>query len=210
MNRNLLLIVLTVFLSCGNQEEEVLSYVDPMIGTDGTGHTFPGATTPFGMVQLSPSDDIRDLDFGSGYHYTKAQNQIKGFAHNQPWKTQEIVRRIATELYDDTPNGLVNNEDCGQMSSWYIFSALGFYPVTLIDQRYDLGSPLFDKATLNLENGKTFTVLAKYNSEKKYVQSIMLNGEPYDKLYIKHEDIMKGGELVFVMGDKPSGNFNNQ
>ncbi len=123
---------------------------------------------------------------------------------DQPWKTQKYVREIMSTMYSDQPNGYINNEDCGQMSSWYIFSALGFYPVCPGDLKYYIGSPLYPKAQLNLENGKTFKVSAINNSTKnKYVQSMTLNGKPYKNLYINHNDIMQGGELVFKMGSKP-------
>jgi len=124
---------------------------------------------------------------------------------DQPWKTQEIVRNLLTNMYNDTPNGFVNNEDCGQMSSWYIFSALGFYPVCPGDLKYYIGAPLYPKAQLQLENGKHFTVISHNNSDKNlYVQSVTLNGKPYGLPYIQHDDIMKGGELVFEMSSKPN------
>lgn len=124
---------------------------------------------------------------------------------DQPWKTQKIIREIMTTMYSDKPNGFINNEDCGQMSSWYIFSALGFYPVCPGDLKYYIGTPLYPKAQIHLENGNNFTVLSINNSIKnKYIQSITLNGKPYSKLYITHDDIMQGGELVFKMGANPN------
>lgn len=123
----------------------------------------------------------------------------------KPWKTQELVRRVMTEMHSHNPDGLVNNEDCGQMSSWYIFSALGFYPVAPSDLNYYFGSPLFPKSTINLENGKTFTVITNNNSSKnKYIRSVSLNGKDIDRIYIKHKEIMDGGELIFEMGPKPN------
>ncbi len=119
----------------------------------------------------------------------------------QPWKTAEKVREVLTTLYHDRPDGLSGNEDVGQMSSWYILSALGFYEVEPGTGRYWFGSPLFDKASIDVAGG-TFTVKALSNSRShKYIKSIKLNGEPYDKLWISHKDIAAGGELVFEMTD---------
>jgi predicted alpha-1,2-mannosidase len=119
-----------------------------------------------------------------------------------PSKTQEKVREIMSTQYNATPTGLCGNEDCGQMSAWYVFSAMGFYPVNPASGVYDFGSPLFEEVKLNLGNGKTFTVRANNVSEEnKYIQSVKLNGEPYDKLFITHEDLMQGGILEFEMSE---------
>ncbi len=123
----------------------------------------------------------------------------------EAWKTQQIVRRILTEMYLNKPEGLSGNEDCGQMSGWYILSAMGFYSVAPGQEIYVIGSPLFEKATINLENGKKFIIHAKNNSDKNiYIQSATLNGKPYSKSYIRHNDIVNGGELVFEMGSSPN------
>lgn len=123
-----------------------------------------------------------------------------------PYKTAEKINQITSELYTDKPDGLCGNEDCGQMSAWYVLSALGFYPVNAADGRYVFGRPLFDKATLSLAEGKKFSVRTINNSAKNmYIQSMRLNGKPYTKSYITHQDIIKGGELAITMGDKPSG-----
>jgi predicted alpha-1,2-mannosidase len=124
---------------------------------------------------------------------------------NKPHKTQEKVRQILTELYTNTPDGISGNEDCGQMSAWYILSSLGFYSVTPGSNEYIIGAPLFDKATINLENGKTFTIQSNNNSaENKYIKSAFLNGDNYEYSYINHKDIMNGGSLVFEMTNIPS------
>lgn len=121
-----------------------------------------------------------------------------------PWKTQQRVRQIMDNLYDTSPGGLPGNDDCGQMSAWYIFSALGFYPVCPGSNEYILGSPSVEKAILNLENGKTFTINAPNVSAKNiFVKSITLKGKPYHELYIRHEYIMAGGEMVFEMSARP-------
>ena len=124
---------------------------------------------------------------------------------NKPYKTQEKTRQILTELYTNSPDGISGNEDCGQMSAWYIFSSLGFYPVTPGSNQYIIGSPLFDKATIHLEDGKSFTVKAKNNSLKnKYIKNVRLNNKAYPYSYIKHTDIVHGGDLVFEMTDRPT------
>ncbi len=123
----------------------------------------------------------------------------------QPWKTAEKVRQVLYELYHDQPAGLSGNEDVGQMSAWYILSALGFYQVEPAGGKYVLGSPIVDKAVIAVKDGKTFTVTAKNNSkENKYIQAVTLNGKPYDKSYIDFQDIIRGGELQLEMGSTPS------
>ena len=124
---------------------------------------------------------------------------------NKPYKTQEKTRQILTELYTNSPDGISGNEDCGQMSAWYIFSSLGFYPVTPGSNQYIIGSPLFDKATIHLEDGNSFTVEAKNNSlENKYIKNVQLNNKAYPYSYLKHSDIVNGGNLVFEMTDSPT------
>jgi predicted alpha-1,2-mannosidase len=120
-----------------------------------------------------------------------------------PWKTQERVHQIMTTLYSDKPDGLCGNEDMGQMSAWYVFSALGFYPVNPVDGRYIFGTPLFHEVTINLPNKKTFTVKAHNLSDKNiYIEKVLLNGKEYDKGFISHQEILDGGTLEFQMGDK--------
>ena len=122
----------------------------------------------------------------------------------QPWKTADLVRKVCDEMYFAAPDGLSGNEDAGQMSAWYILSAMGFYQVEPAGGRYYFGSPLFDKVTVSLPEGKEFKVLAKNNSsDNKYIQSITLDGRPYTKPYIAYEDIMRGCELVLNMGAEP-------
>lgn len=117
-----------------------------------------------------------------------------------PERTQELIRQIFDTQYLPKPNGLCGNDDCGQMSAWYMFSAMGFYPVNPVSGEYVFGAPQFPKFTLHLADGKTFTILAEGLSEEhKYIDSITLNGKPYTKNYITHEDILKGGTLVYKM-----------
>jgi predicted alpha-1,2-mannosidase len=123
----------------------------------------------------------------------------------QPWKTAEKVRYILDSLYTDKPDGICGNEDVGQMSSWYVFSTLGFYPVNPANGAYVIGSPAVDKAVLHLPHNKTFTITAKNNSSTNiYIQNVMFNGKPYTKTFITYQDIMSGGELSIEMGSKPS------
>lgn len=123
----------------------------------------------------------------------------------KPWKTQEKVYQILTEFYKNTPEGLIGNEDCGQMSAWYVMSAMGFYQVTPGTDEYIIGTPLFKKVTINLENGKKFVIEAnRSKSSDFYIQSVKLNNQDYKKSFLKHEDIMNGGVLSFNLSDKPS------
>jgi len=122
----------------------------------------------------------------------------------KPWKTQQIVHKILSEMYRDEPDGLSGNEDCGQMSAWYVLSALGFYPVTPGSTVYAIGTPVFKKAVIHLENGKIFTVEAENLPGKNfYITSAVLNGKEYSKSFISHNDIMNGGVLSFTMSGKP-------
>jgi len=124
-----------------------------------------------------------------------------------PWKTQKMVRQILSTLYKNTPDGIDGNEDCGQMSAWYVLSAMGIYAVTPGMDYYVIGSPVFNEVTLNLENGNSFNIIANNNgAENVYIQSAKLNGEQYSKTYLKHEDIMNGGKIVFEMGNEPNKN----
>jgi len=120
------------------------------------------------------------------------------------WKTQERVRMIMKKMYRPVPDGLGGNDDCGQMSAWYIFSAMGFYPVAPGSDRYDIGSPAVSKAVLRLENGKTLTInTVKQSDRNVYVKSVRLNGTVLHRNYITHAELMHGGELVFEMSGKP-------
>jgi len=124
------------------------------------------------------------------------------------WKTAGKVRYILKKMYQAAPDGISGNEDCGQMSAWYVFSAMGFYPVFPASGAYVLGSPLMDKATISLPEGKSFVVEAVNNSpENIYIQSVEMNGRPYTKSYILHQDILKGGSLRITMGSKPNYQF---
>ena len=124
---------------------------------------------------------------------------------DEPWKTQKLIHQIDKEFYKAAPDGYIGNEDGGQMSAWYVFSAMGFYPVNPAGGIYIFGSPLLEEVEMNLENGNKFKITAHNLSEENiYIQSVKLNGKAYKNVWIKHEDIVKGGALEYVMGSKPS------
>lgn len=202
--------------------------------TEGTGwqYTFFVPQHPEGLIALMGGDAnfvskldslfIVEGDMGEG-----ASSDISGligqYAHgNEPshhvaylypyageqWKTAEKVRFIQDEFYTDKPEGVIGNEDCGQMSAWHIMSALGFYQVNPSNGVLVFGSPLFDKASVRLPDGKVFDIVAQNNSKENiYIQSVLLNGKPYNNSYILYDDVMKGGNLTFVMGNTPNKEF---
>jgi predicted alpha-1,2-mannosidase len=154
------------------------------------------------------TEDITREGIIGGYVHGNEPSHHVAYLYNytdQPWKTQERIRMILKKQYGATPDGLGGNDDCGQMSAWYIFSSIGFYPVTPGSGEYQLGSPAVDKAVIQLENGKSFTIDAKNQSDKNvYVQKVVLNGVELNRLYITQQDILKGGTLQFFMGSKPN------
>jgi predicted alpha-1,2-mannosidase len=155
---------------------------------------------------FAKTEDItRDGIIGNYVHGNEPSHHI-AYLYNwtdAPWKTQERVRMILKKMYKPTPDGLSGNDDCGQMSAWYIFSALGFYPVCPGSIEYQLGSPAVNNAVLHLENGKTFSIKVLNQSEKNvYVEKVTLNGKLIDRSYIHHAEITDGGELVFYMSGK--------
>ena len=121
----------------------------------------------------------------------------------QPWKAQALVDSVLHSQYFNDPDGISGNEDCGQMSAWYILNSMGFYQVCPGKPVYSIGRPLFDAVTINLPQGKKFTITAKNNSAKnKYIQSAVLNGKPLTTPFFTHKDLTAGGTLEFVMTDK--------
>lgn len=121
------------------------------------------------------------------------------------WKIADAVHRVVDEAYNDTRNSMANNDDCGQMSCWQVFTSLGFYPVCPGDSKYIIGAPMLPKATIKTAEGTTFTMIAhNYNNENRYVQSATLNGEPLTRGFITYKEIMNGSTLVFEMGDTPN------
>ncbi len=164
------------------------------------------------MFSLRPLATDKLPIFSTGmigqYAHGNEPSHHVGYLYNyigKPWKTQKIIREILETQYKNTPDGHCGNEDCGQMSSWYIFSSLGFYPVNPAQGVYSFGAPLFDKAVLNLENGKQFVVETLHNNDQNYyIQSVVLNGKTIHRSYITHKEITQGGTLVFTMGNTPN------
>jgi predicted alpha-1,2-mannosidase len=129
---------------------------------------------------------------------------LYGYA-GAPWKTQYWVRETMNRLYKPTPDGYCGDEDNGQTSAWYVFSALGFYPVTPAVPQYVLGAPLFRKATLTLENGRQIVINAPANSDsKRYVGALKVNGKPYSHNWLDHQALMQGAVLDFDMRTQPN------
>jgi len=156
---------------------------------------------------FAETEDItRDGIIGTYVHGNEPAHHVV-YLYNfagQPWKTQERVRMILKNQYKPSPDGLGGNDDCGQMSAWYLFSTLGFYPVAPGNNQYQIGSPAINKAVIQLENGKTFSIEAiNQNDKNVYVQKVVLNGRQLDKPVLNYEDVMNGGTLVFYMTDKP-------
>ncbi len=152
----------------------------------------------------SPEDKLPVFSTGMIGQYAHGNEPSHHVAYlynylNQPSKAQKLVREILENQYKNEPNGHCGNEDCGQMSSWYILSSLGFYPVNPAQGVYDLGVPMFEEAIVEVANGKTFTVSADGLEENQFVQSVALNGETLNRSYITHKEIMNGGSLVFTM-----------
>lgn len=153
------------------------------------------------------TEDITREGIIGGYVHGNEPAHHIAYLYNwtdQPWKTQAQIRHILNMQYKPTADGLGGNDDCGQMSAWYMFSSLGFYPVAPGSDVYSLGSPLINNAVINLENGKTFTVEAIKQSDKNvYVEKVLLNGKEITDHKIKHSDITNGGKLSFYMSPKP-------
>jgi predicted alpha-1,2-mannosidase len=121
----------------------------------------------------------------------------------QPWKTQEMVRKILSEMYSNKPDGISGNEDCGQMSAWYILSSLGFYPVSPGSGEYVLTTPLHPRAKIALHNGKVLEIRANRPDKNQYIQKVMLNGEPIHRNFITHDQLLGGGLLEYILVDTP-------
>ncbi len=156
--------------------------------------------------------EIREMQVVDMGNYAHGNQPIQHMLYlynyaGQPWKTQEHVREVINKLYTPNPDGYCGDEDNGQTSAWYVFSSLGFYPVCPGSNQYVIGSPLFDKATIQLQNGKELVIEANNNSsENIYVNSINLNGEVIDRNYYTHEELQNGGKIVIDMSDKSNKN----
>ena len=157
---------------------------------------------------FAQTEDItREGIMGNYIHGNEPSHHVAYlFSHaGKPWKTQEYVRQILKKMYRPATDGLSGNDDCGQMSAWYIFSSLGFYPVAPGSDEYEIGSPSVKRAVINLENGRKFIIEAKNQSDKNvYVQKVLLNGATLFRPILKHSDIANGGSLIYEMGPKPN------
>ncbi|WP_394226144.1 GH92 family glycosyl hydrolase [Pseudoalteromonas spongiae] len=167
--------------------------------------------TELAYEKIKEHEDIAGL-IGQYAHGNEPSHHI-AYLYNyagEPWRTQARIRQIMDTLSSDKPDGLAGNDDVGQMSAWYIFSAMGFYPVAPGDLSYALGAPQLPKITLKLANKKQFTVLAKHlSADNKFVSQVSLNGKPLNRSYITHNDIISGGTLEFTMSAKPNKTFGN-
>ena len=154
--------------------------------------------------------EIREMQIMNMGNYAHGNQPIQHMIYlygysGQPWKTQYWIREVMDKLYNAHPDGYCGDEDNGQTSAWYVFSAMGFYPVCPGSNQYVLGVPYFDKLTLHLENGKSLTVTAKGNSDNtRYVNAMTLNGETYNHNYLTHDAVMNGGNIVFDMSTTPN------
>ena len=172
-----------------------------------------------GMIDMMGGNEkfIAKLDENfSGNHYRHDNEPGHHYSYlydycGEPWKTQELIRKLTTENYRNEPLGINGNEDCGQMAAWYIFGVMGFYPVTPASGIYAIGAPQFPKLTLKFKvnnQPKTFTIIAnKLSAENKYIQSVRLDGKPIDHPFISHASIVHGNKLVFEMGPQPNKNW---
>ena len=156
--------------------------------------------------------EIREMQIMNMGNYAHGNQPIQHMIYmynyaGEPWKAQYWVRDVMNKMYTPTPDGYCGDEDNGQTSAWYVFSALGFYPVAPGTTQYVLGAPLFKKATLHFENGKNLVINAPENSDKNiYIESMSFNGVNYTKNYLDHNELLKGGVLDIKMGDKPNLN----
>ena len=159
--------------------------------------------------------EIREMQIVNMGNYAHGNKPIQHMIYlynyaNQPWKAQEKVRMVMDKLYAATPDGYCGDEDNGQTSAWYVFSALGFYPVTPGVPEYVIGSPLFDKVTMHLQNGNTFRIEAENNMDNNhFIQSMKLNNATYNNTWIDYNEIQKGGALYFKMDATPNKDFGN-
>jgi predicted alpha-1,2-mannosidase len=189
--------------------------VDKMVKMMGGKERFSQHLDSLFTIQLADryiekNEDItRDGIIGNYVHGNEPGHHIPYLYDwtNQPWKTQERVRMIMETMYSNTPDGLCGNDDAGQMSAWYIFSALGFYPVCPGSDEYAIGSPLVKSATIHFENENQLLIKTENQGKNHvYVWKITLNGQEIDQPFLKHSDLIKGGELVFSLSDQPSTN----
>ncbi|MEX0360683.1 MAG: GH92 family glycosyl hydrolase, partial [Allomuricauda sp.] len=154
--------------------------------------------------------EIREMQIMNMGNYAHGNQPIQHMIYlynyaGQPWKSQQKVREVLTKLYTPAPDGYCGDEDNGQTSAWYVFSALGFYPVAPATNQYVIGSPLFDEATLHLQNGNTFKIVAAGNGEDQpFIENATLNGKSFDQTWLSTDSVQNGGTLQFSMGSEPN------
>ena len=192
--------------------QDINTHIDLMGGPEAYGKKLDGLFTASSKLTGREQVDITGLIGQYAHGNEPSHNTLYMYNYiGQPTKTQKYVKQIMDELYTDERDGLCGNEDCGQMSAWGVFSALGFYPATPASGIYVLGLPRFEKATLNLDNGKQFTVKAKnLKPENGYVKSVTLNGKALQRSYITFDEIYEGGELVFSLTSAPDSPWATQ
>jgi predicted alpha-1,2-mannosidase len=183
--------------------------VPGLIGLMGGRERFVQKLDSLFVVSADSSAGVDDIQgrIGEYWHGNEPSHHIT-FLYcyaGQPWKTQQRVREILQTQYGNRPHSLTGNDDCGQMSAWYIFNAMGFYPVCPGNNHYVIGSPLLPKAVMHLSNGSTFTIEAEHVSDRNiYVQSVELNGRPWNQPFLPFEELRGGGTMKFTMGPEPN------
>ena len=183
--------------------------VNALIGLFGGEQNFRNKLDTFFTLNAKPEDVNGNASgfIGQYAHGNEPSHHIVYLYDftNEPWKAQFYSAKIMNELYNEGHSGYSGNEDCGQMSAWYIFSAMGFYPLNPANGIYCFGSPQLENATIHLANGKQFTITTKNSGgENVYIQKILLNGKSYKKNFITHQDIDSGGRIEFFMGKTPN------
>lgn len=185
--------------------------LDDLVALHGGIDKFSGKLNELFETKFTSQKNVSDVTgfIGQYAHGNEPSHHI-AYLYNitkESWKTQKYVARICNEFYTNKPDGLIGNEDCGQMSSWYVFSSLGFYPVNPCGGEYWIGTPKFKEAIIDLDNGKQFRIIA-YNISKDciYVKKVKLNGKELNNYILNHKDIVSGGVLEFYMSDKPHSN----
>jgi predicted alpha-1,2-mannosidase len=154
--------------------------------------------------------EIREMQIANMGNYAHGNQPIQHMIYlynyaGKPWKTQSKIREVLTSLYTPAPDGYCGDEDNGQTSAWYVFSAMGFYPVAPVTGEYVLGSPLFDKVSLKLQNGNVFDIIADHNSDKApYIKKATLNNTDWNASFLKIDAVQKGGMLRFEMSEEPN------
>lgn len=182
--------------------------IPDLIRLSGGDQRFIQKLDTFFTVKTGAQNSISDFEgiFGQYAHGNEPSHHMP-YLYNyagEAWKTQEIAKRAIDEFYSSKPDGLCGNDDCGQLSAWYVFSAMGFYPVCPGQDQYVIGSPVFDQAEITLPNGKKFVIKAQGSGPRaQYIQSATRNGQDYPNSFISHTEMMKGGDLVFHMGSEP-------